>query len=237
MKINDVICQASLSVQDELSRMLRKFPQDAEVFIKEVPANRYLIREGDPCRCVYLVLEGKVAPQYEVGHNAFVARNFNRLSVMGDVAALGNQEYHAASVRTVTKCRVMGIRLSDYWEWLLADPESLKRQTENAINTLLNELRERRALEGESSESRLIHYFVRYCRKGNVEKSKTIVVQATREQIAEEIGGISSRTINRRIVKLAERGLISLVRGKIQISLEQLQKMEKTIGGQNEEAY
>ena len=237
MKINDVICQELPSVQAELRRMLRKFPQNAEVFIKEVPAGSYFIREGDPCRCVYLVLEGNVTPQYDLGHNAFVAKHFKRLSIMGDIAALGNLEHYTTSIRTVTKCRLMGIRVSDYWEWLLADPECLKSQTEIAINTLIHELTEKRAMEGESSEIRLINYFVLYCRRRKSEKNKTIIVRVTREKIAEEIGGVSSRTINRKIAMFEEKGLITLVHGKIQISSEQLQKMEKIIGGQNEEDY
>lgn len=237
MKINDVISQELPSVQTELRRLLKSFPQNAEVFIKEVPADVCFIKAGEPCRCVFLVLEGKVTPQYESGHNAFVAQKFSKLSIQGDIAALGNLKYYTANVRTVTRCRLLRIGINDYWRWLLADPECLKSQAESAINTLVNELTEKRSIEGEPSEVRLMKYFVVYSRREKCKKDKMTMIRATREQIAEEIGGISSRTINRKIAMLAEKGLITLVHGKIQISLEQLQKMEKMIGGQHEEVY
>lgn len=76
MKIQDVICRELPSIQSDLSLIFRKFPKESEVLIKEVQVGKYVVREGNPCLNVYLVLEGKVEVQYYSGHNAFGCQAF-----------------------------------------------------------------------------------------------------------------------------------------------------------------
>lgn len=238
MKINDIIHQEPPSVQAELADFFKNFPKEAEVFIKEVPAGSYVIREDTPSLNVYIILDGKVTPKYYSGHNAFVAGHYGRLSVMGDIAALGRFESYNTSIRTLTKCRLLEVRISDYWNWILQDHAFLKKQLENAFGLLIKELKVKRVLEEESADVRLLSYFIFYYKREKFNKgnsSRSITVKETRERIAEEVGGISIRTVNRKISQFVEEGLITVVHGKVQISLEQLRKMQTIIGGQDEE--
>lgn len=237
MKINDVINRERQSAQSELTKVLRKFPREAEVFIKEVEAGVCFIKAEEPCKHVYIVLSGKAAPQYYLGHNAFVAKHFKRLAVMGDVAALGNLKNYSVNVCALTRCRLLEVRVEDYWRWLLADEEILREQVEIAMRTLLGEITEKRILEEKTTEIRLLNYFALYCQRESFVKQKSIVVKKTREQIAEEVGGVSARTINRKIVKFEKEGIITIIHGKIHISSKQLNKIREIIGGSNEEDY
>lgn len=83
MKIQDVICRELPSIQSDLSLIFRKFPKESEVLIKEVQVGKYVVREGNPCLNVYLVLEGKVEVQYYSGHNAFGCQAFWTLGNYG----------------------------------------------------------------------------------------------------------------------------------------------------------
>lgn len=237
MNIDNVIHQELPSKQAELAQFFKKFPRNAEVFIKNVPAGNYCILEGEPCLYVYVVLAGKVAARHYSGYNAFVANHFGRLSVLGDIAALGGLETYSTSIKTLTNCRLLEVRISDYWDWLLSDRKILKNQTQIAIGILLRELTEKRTIEEKSSEIRLLSYFVSYCTKEAFYNRKIIEIKETRERIADEVGGISIRTVNRKISRFAAQGLINVVHGKIQISFEQLQKMQRIVGGQDEEDY
>lgn len=229
MKINEIIQREMPSRQDELAHIFAQFPRDAEVTVKRVKKGTFFVEEGRPCCVVYLILDGKAAPQYYSGHNAFVAKDLKRLSIIGDIAVLGNRETYSTSVVALTDCRLLEIRSSDYWRWMLCDSAFLKKQTETAIGILLGELTGKRALEGETAEIRLLNYFVFYCQKERPERDKVITVKKTRDQIAEEVGGISVRTINRKLAIFARDGLITMVRGKVQISMLQLQRMEKRL--------
>ena len=121
MKICDVIRQELPSVQSELKKIFKQFPNDSEVVVKQVSTGEYVVKEGEPCLYVYLVLEGKVAVQYYSGHNAFVARRFGRMAVIGDVAVMGSLKNYSTNVRAVTRCRLLEIRNCDYWYMLRND--------------------------------------------------------------------------------------------------------------------
>lgn len=234
MKISDVIHQEPPSGQAELAEFFKKFPKEAEVFVKKMPAGVFFIKEGEPNTNVYIVLEGTVGPWFRAGYNAFTSGQCGRLTVIGDIAALGRFGYYTTSSYTLTTCRLLEVRVNDYWNWILQDSEALKTQVGNALRTLVNDLKNKRDLEEESAEVRLLSYFVFYCRKehfGRKGKSGTITVKETRERIAEEVGGISVRTVNRKISQFVEEGLVTVVHGKIQISLEQLRKMKAIVGG------
>lgn len=232
MKIQDVIQEELPSSRNELKIFFKNFPKDAEVFIKRVSPGEYVIEEGAPCYNIYCILKGKAAAQYYLGNNSFVAKNFGRLSVMGDIAALGNLKFYSTSIQAITTCKVLEIRVSDYWNWLFSDHGFLKNQLEIAFGILLEEAHKKRALEENVSEMRLLSYFSIYCRKAGFNENglqDVIIVKKTREQIAEEVGGISVRTVNRKILSLTGKGLIAIVHGKIQISLAQFQKIEAVI--------
>lgn len=232
MKIQDVIRQELPSSRNELKVFFKNFPEDAEVFIKKISPGEYVIQEGAPCYNIYCILKGKATAQYYLGNNSFVAKNFGRLNVMGDIAALGNLKFYSTSIQAITTCKVLEIRASDYWNWLFADHGFLKNQLETAFGILLEEVHKKRVLEENSSEMRLLSYFSVYCRKAGFNENglqDAIIVKKTREQIAEEVGGISVRTVNRKLLSLTEKGLVTIVHGKIQISLVQLQKIEAVI--------
>lgn len=228
MKISEVIHKENLSVQEEMNRIFKYFPKDAEVYVREVPMGTYITTADKPCHNVYYILDGEMLPKYIYGNNAFVASRLRRHAVIGDIAVLGDLDYYTTSVMTVTKCRVLIIRGADYWKWILQDSDILKKQIEHVIEVLLGELVNKRYVEGESPEMRLLSYFVWYCRE-NMKEEKTVLVMKTRDEIAEEIGGISVRTINRKLAQFVELGLISVSHGKIRITRGQFEQIEQYI--------
>lgn len=231
MKITELINQENPSVQAELRTTFKHFPKDAEVKIKTFPAGSKLVKEGVPCRYVYYLLEGEVTPLYYHGNNSFVARRLKKRAVIGDIAVLGNLDCYSTSVIVLTECRVIVIRSKDYWAWILADSDFLKNQLENAVGILLGELTNKRYMESETQENRLLSYFVWYCRKEGIGPKDIITVRKTREQIAEEVGDISVRTVYRKIFQFAEEGYLTIVHGKIRISFQQMQEIEKQVFG------
>lgn len=231
MKIDAVIQKEDFRVQPELKEIFQKFPKDAEVEIKRISKGEYLVKEGEPSYYVYFILSGEVTPQYFWGNNAFVAKRLKKNSIIGDIAVLGNLERYSTSVMTLTECRVLAIRGADYWKWALQDEKFLKGQVESVIEILLGELTNKRYMESETLDNRLLNYFVWYCRKEGMEYDQEITVKKTRDQMADEIGGISVRTINRKLLRFAEQGFITVDHGKIKITYKQVQQMQHWIWG------
>ena len=69
-------------------------------------------------------------------------------------------------------------------------------------------------------------YLLQYCETAPHEPGSRYVVQKTRSEISSE-AFFSPKTLERCLYRLREAGMLSIARGKICISEEQLQRMEK----------
>ena len=68
--------------------------------------------------------------------------------------------------------------------------------------------------------TKVISYIVTYCQIDEIDSKNKIFINRTREMIASEIG-VSVKTVNRSVSELADKGVIELIKGKINVSSKQ----------------
>ncbi len=236
MQIIDDI-KYSLNITKEKSEQLLrfeklfcKFPENIKYKIKTINANDFLFKEDANANKVCVILSGKVSPFYETtGQNYFVKTVFSKGDIVGDTAVLADLQVYSASIIALTNCKILQLSAVDYINWIYNDDLLLKERTKSIITTLLHELRKKRTLEGMDNEIRILHFLLSYSKTTEHFLSKKIVIKKTRQQIADEIGGISVKTINRKLLSFSKSGIISLVKGKIHLSHSQIIQIEQII--------
>ncbi len=215
------------------TQLFSKFPQKATFIVRKLSAGEFLFKENQPSFNVCIMLKGKASPYYDnTGQNYFIKSVFTCGDIVGDTAVLANIPSYSASVIALSDVTIIEINKSDYISWIYSDDKLLKARTESVIKVLLAELSQKRTLECASNDVRILYYFLSCFKLSENNQSRKIIINKTREKIAEEIGGISVKTINRKLAIFSQQDIITLVKGKIHISLQQRDRMESIITDQ-----
>lgn len=193
--------------------------QEIEEFLaftheKRLAANENIFWEGDPAEWFYVVVEGKIKIS-KLTSNAreIVLSFFGPGEIFGEVAVLENRPYPASAL-AVDPSRLIGIRKSDFWDFLLKHPEVALK----IIALLSGRLREAqnrlRDLAGERVEQRLARLLLRLYDKLGA------VIPFTRQELS-DMSGTTTETTIRTLSQWKDQGIISSVRGEITVINEE----------------
>lgn len=226
MKVSDYLETESEPLREELCRLLTKYPEEAPVFPLSLPAGECLIHEEDPCRMVYFLMRGRVSvitnqtriSRYTLAESA--APEF-----FGEYEALGDMPFYLAEVRAVTPCRLLAIPVEAYLQWMHNDSNLFFQRVHGILNDLLNQTANERNLHFLGAVDKVVRYLIRTYEKGEGSPA-TVRFSATRMEIAETTGN-SVRTINRAVGRLAEKGLVSVKNGKLQVTAVQYEALKR----------
>ena len=193
---------------------------------KKFAANENIFWESDAADWFYIVIEGKVKIS-KLTSNAreIVLSFFGRGEIFGEVAVLENGPY-PASAQAMDASRLIGIRRSDFWNFLLKHP-AIALKIISLLSGRLREAQNRlRDLAGERVEQRLARLLLRLFDKLGT------VLPFTRQELS-DMSGTTTETTIRTLSQWKDQGIISSVRGKTTIIDEKkLRKMAEGPGAE-----
>lgn len=198
--------------------------------LMEVEADTTLIKAGERCNNIYIILSGKVTGiDWPINERAYSFKDFGPGDFFGEIECFADLLYYRISVVTVTKCHVLTIPAAFYMEWIQNDAEALYSRTKVNMRRLITQTTDARRYLFLEAKERLVLYLVRkYEQKAANSKIIDMNLNQTRTQLAEEIG-FSTKTLSRNIKILEEKGFIQVNKGKILITEEEYQRMKRYI--------
>lgn len=169
--------------------------------------------EGDAPEWFYIIAEGSVkVVKHSSQGKEFIIAFFGPGEMFGEVAVFENKPY-PASAQAATVTLVLGIKRTDFSDFLAFRPQVALR----IINILGGRLRDAqsrlRDLAGERVEQRVANVLVMLASKLGT------TLPFTRQEIA-DMTGTTTETAIRIMSQLRSRGIISSVRGKVTITDE-----------------
>jgi CRP/FNR family cyclic AMP-dependent transcriptional regulator len=178
-----------------------------------------LFYQGADLTKVYLICEGIVS----VYENDLSGREMQVVfleqgGTVGEMEALIKGSTMIFSAKTATRCTLIAMSVTTFIEWMQRDinlclmlVETLAKKVQQASNEIVLHVQSSAV---EMLSSRLIF-------------SEVGLLRITRNELAQRCG-VSVRTINRCVHKLAEEGYISVLHRKIYISKEQKERLAQS---------
>lgn len=179
-----------------------------------------IFRRGDSIYSVYLICKGTVIIS-SAGINGdemgvvFVQAG----ATVGEMEVLADIRYLVYSAKAYTECVLYEIPSKVFKYWLDCDIRICRK----LISVLAQKL-----YRSSSATALYQHYEAATRVKMFLAEKGVGRVKDTRSALAEACG-VSERTINRAVASLEKEGYISVCRGKIEISQQQLIKIQKSI--------
>lgn len=194
----------------------------------DVEADTTLIKAGDRCSNIYIILSGKVTGiDWPINERAYSFKDFGPGDFFGEIECFADLTNYRISVVTVTDCRVLVIPAPFYMEWIRNDVEALYLRAKVNMRRLITQTTDARRYLFLEAKERLVLYLVRkYEQKQSNDRSVELNLNQTRNQLSEEIG-FSTKTLNRNIKILEEKGFVRTNKGKLSITAESYLKMKE----------
>lgn len=194
----------------------------------EVDADTTLIKAGDKCSNIYIILSGKVTGiDWPINERAYSFKDFGPGDFFGEIECFADLANYRISVVTVTRCKVLVIPAPFYMEWIRNDVEALYSRAKVNMRRLITQTTDARRYLFLEAKERLVLYLIRkYEQRQPNDKSVELNLSQTRNQLAEEIG-FSIKTLNRNIKILEEMGFIHMNKGKISITEDSYHEMKE----------
>ncbi|WP_251391774.1 Crp/Fnr family transcriptional regulator [Mediterraneibacter agrestimuris] len=198
--------------------------------LNEVHADTALIKAGERCSNIYIILSGKVTGiDWPINERAYSFKDFGPGDFFGEIECFADLVNYRISVVTVTKCRVLVIPAPYYMEWIRSDAEALYSRTKVNMRRLITQTTDARRYLFLEAKERLVLYLVRkYEQRRQGMKPVDLNLNQNRVHLSEEIG-FSVKTLNRNIKILEELGFIQMNKGKITITADGYFKMKEYI--------
>jgi len=230
MKLRDVAAMQSEPLRSQLEQMFRHFPPDAEVMLRQYKSGTCLFREGTPNALVYVILSGYLTTSWEQpGQCQYILMQNKPLTFVGDLAALAGFQTYTTSVHVKKASTLVSIPTHVFLDWLYHDLPAYRTLVQFNLNMLLTQDRFNRSAVGQSSYRRILDFLRWHYAVQEKYQEPPVKLQLTRENMVDEIGDISLRSLNRYLARIHKEGLITIQKGKVQISREQYQKMTELI--------
>lgn len=212
----------------ELGALMASYPAGAPVYPVRLGAGELLIREGDPCSMVRVLLRGRVSvivnqPRF----SSLTVTEFGPPEFFGEYELLAGRDRYLADVRTLAASRFLALPAESYLLWARQDPDFFFGRVRSILGALLYQTENERTRHFLDAAGRVMQVLIRACERG--EPAEPLRLTATRAEIAEQTG-CSVRTVNRVVRELAGRELVSVEGGKLRLSSGQVQALKREFG-------
>jgi CRP-like cAMP-binding protein len=207
-------------VKNEINTLLKQSPvfsvlSDAEradlsglVREKHLVQDENIFWEGDESEWFYIISQGKVKIFKSASNGKEITLSFfGPGEIIGEVAVLENRPY-PASAQAIAATRLIGIKKTDFWEYLLKHP-SIALKIISVISGRLREAQSRlRDMAGERVEQRLARMLLMLSAKlGST-------LPFTRQELS-DMAGTTTETTIRVLSQWKDQGVTLSERGKI----------------------
>lgn len=215
--------------RDYMNVLFRNCTEEVKyyMFLVERDEKETLIKAGDPCSNIYIILSGKViGVDWPITGRAYSFKDFGPGDFFGEIECFADLTNYRISAVAATKCRMLAIPVPFYMGWLQNDVEALYLRSKANMRRLITQTTDARRYLFLEGRDRLTLYLMRkYEQKQIRAKVFDINLNQTRDQLVEEIG-FSIKTLSRNIKKLEELEFINVEKGKIIITEDGYQRMK-----------
>ena len=193
-------------------------PPAVQAHSRKSPSTSKASQEGQaaPGRGAYGREEGwATAPGPQPVGPSHTYSEFGPLTLFGEYEALCGANCFLAEVRARTACRFWVLAREDYFSWFFSGRDTTLSRVREVVRSLWEQARRERGYLSLDSDSRLLSFLVSWY-EANA-GGGTACIPMTRPAIGDETG-VCSRTVNRGVRALRERGFLDIQSGKIQLS-------------------
>ncbi|MCF0262026.1 MAG: Crp/Fnr family transcriptional regulator [Sphaerochaetaceae bacterium] len=211
-----------VAINPKLKEFCASIPaeNDGKFTLKTINKGSVVHKKDSPLESVGILLTGtfRVVNELENGNVFMIERN-SPISFVGEVTLVAGAKTTSVTIEATEDCQVAFTSVKNFSSWLDNDPIFLK----NIASHIAKKLYISSYYSGErmfySSKYVLLKYLI-----GSATQNARI--EKTRREMSEETG-ISEKTVSRLIAKFEELNLVSLVRGKVSMSAQQLARAEE----------
>ena len=216
MTIRELLAEESPTLRRRLASLFSGLPDETPASPLSCAAGEVVVRQDAPCRCVYVLVEGRAdASGLQPGGPSHTYSEFGPLTLFGEYEALCGANCFLAEVRARTACRFWVLAREDYFSWFFSGRDTTLSRVREVVRSLWEQARRARGYLSLDSDSRLLSFLVSWY-EANA-GGGTACIPMTRPAIGDETG-VCSRTVNRGVRALRERGFLDIQSGKIQLS-------------------
>ena len=215
------------TLRKKLRVLLAGFSDAAQVDLVRVPAGECVLRQGDARSSVFVLVAGRVLNVVrQQNFTSYAFYEYTPVEFFGEQEALAGIPNIIADVRAKTNCRFLALSEADYLRWVQSDTQIMQRQVRDMLALLLGQAAHERAALFFDSDARMALFLAHYYQHHPpAHPGGHVTVRQGHAAIAEEIG-MSLRTVNRSVKKLAEAGAVGLAKGKMTLTAEQYMRLK-----------
>lgn len=215
----------------ELEYYLLYMPKELEqrCWIKVYPPGVIIHQKNFKLEYFGIVVRGehRVINEFQNGNVYMIEKN-EPIDFVGEVTILAGMEETSVTIETLTETTVLYITRRDFEDWIAKDIHFLRLVAHKVAYKLYRSSYNRGARLFYPPQFILLDYILKYAAAEQIEKKGQITVKKTRQQLYEECG-ITVKTLNRTIKKLAEEHVLSVQKGKICMTLDEYQLAKKQV--------
>lgn len=185
--------------------------------------NSILVKANDPSIYVYLVLSGRMEAlaEYSSGIN-YCFTEFTAFDIIGEMEAITGDPHYAVTIKTLTTCKAIRLSKEAFLDWMRQSPDASFALCQLVIKKLFSQIKTDRNFLFLDAIDRFALHLIACYQKRSVDS--TLFLKSTRQQIADEIG-FCTKTVNRCVKRLSQKGYLTLEHNKIVVSKEQYEKL------------
>ena len=175
---------------------------------KNVKKDEFIIRAGEPCDTVYIILKGDVAGvDYQKLGKVYYFMDFAKMYIVVDFEIFSEDTNYNVSICASKDSELLAIPASIYWKWIKHDENALLLRIKNIMTILTSEKASDRKYMFMSCKERLMKYLIiSYgCKRGK--QVGTLRLKKTQAELSERIG-FNVRSVQRSIAALEKEKLI-----------------------------
>lgn len=224
MNLTDYLETENSETKEQLQELMASYPSDTPVLPVSLQRGASLILEGDPCKQVYLLIKGHVSviisqPRF----SSYTVTEFSPFEFFGEYELLAGIPHYLAEVKASSVCRLLAFPSETYLRWVKSDPQFFFGRVRSILGTLLDQAGNERTRHFLNATGRVIQILIRasdLC----LPQRESVRLSLSRMEIAERTG-CSIRTVNRVIRELYQKGLLTIVHGKIHLNAAQRERL------------
>lgn len=210
----------------ELGALMASYPAGEPVYPLQLGAGELLIREGESCSMVRILLRGRVSVTVSQPHfSSFTVTEFGPLEFFGEYELLAGRDRYLADVRAFAASRFLALPAESYLLWTRRDPDFFFGRVRSILGDLLYQTENERTRHFLDAAGRVMQVLIRSYERGG-SAGDVFKLAATRAEIAERTG-CSVRTVNRVVRELAGKKLVSVAGGKLRLSGAQVRALKR----------
>ena len=175
---------------------------------KNVKKDEFIIRAGEPCDTVYIILKGDVAGvDYQKLGKVYYFMDFAKMYIVGDFEIFSEDTNYNVSICASKDSELLAIPASIYWKWIKHDENALLLRIKNIMTILTSEKASDRKYMFMSCKERLMKYLIISYGSKRGKQGGTLRLKKTQAELSERIG-FNVRSVQRSIAALEKEKLI-----------------------------